>query len=1177
METGSSEEAAGTKALSPGCGELAGGGQTQGAAVLAPYDCTDVTDTEQSSGKLKKTAFKLFGGRKSICTLPSFFTMKNKGQVKGFSKKGLSKSKTLNGISEVALEINQKEGIDPVWSGYNDSSRWSSAASRTLRASKSENSALDNKVNFDFHKWESIESENSEGFAHKRSTDKPSSERRSKKGLRGLFNSIRRHKKNKDVDKTDPHDSNHAAADDGFAHSEQPTSRQQGVGVEFKKGMVELNLKPSCKMNCKEAGDSADRIGTENGASFSTESHAFKFEKPSRNKRNEFETSCTEVRKISIGESKALNRKPSALIPNLNSSYGSMPDIVKPDCTDHDPPSVHSFDQVSMTFGDVTSLKSFDSLTGCGDIIADHDEDSIPESTVSGERRTAGKRSSCLVTYQGGGEEMATPDEVEDEYLKGLWEKTAETAAVFGSSQDGAEDGGECLRSPSEVEHSSLPINLLDPCALRGITDSAINSSELVTPQSDHQESAPNSDEGYYDSTTPGHDEEGGDSISETKNERLPRDSYSGDALYELFEQNDSLINSPPSDEHSLETKPPLGVSLTSILSFSLPVDTNVHCIPSKQNVMIPSEQERFNFIQKDEIRLAHLQQQLTCWESNGKIMCRKASSVKEKEKFSGDVLETEFSKIGTDAVAISAKNEQTTVSAEPLASSSLNKSAKMKAEYTSENADGQNWTKLQRLGPKETDNRYMTYQQSTCESCSASKLHHNVLGATNVHEYKKDNCVKWGQQMKHRENQRLIKVIQNRSGTNEVIADLSGSTSDYTDVGKAEEKFEQAISYSQALVEFTANRKLYPNLSESLGSSDSGSQLTEGIHALPAMVTFDVVDVENEEECDQQSEMVMDEEISASYEAFDNGYSEKGPYHHCDERMFQSCVQNSPFGVCWGAASLPRHSSLYKLNPSLPAPLSLSRRSRSLDTDSLESELTDLYLSKVTAASKSTPQSPNVAPYEWDGRKASAYPWIGKKSGQIVYLETPEIAYDLHCSGQQLAKCKQESVPLGKKNTTVNSFCPSATDLDKLPINQTGDLSLHCKSNSVKLTSQNQSTSKENLEPVIKNKMPQTSRKLVRPSHLPLQNDDFMLQTSSSNSTRENATGNRALLSLNERGEEDICKIASLTPYSHSEPELVVKARGPVEIPRVQSPFLLNKTNSEAQPGSYWMSYSCQ
>ncbi|XP_069749055.1 rho guanine nucleotide exchange factor 9 isoform X6 [Narcine bancroftii] len=294
METGSSEEAAGTKALSPGCGELAGGGQTQGAAVLAPYDCTDVTDTEQSSGKLKKTAFKLFGGRKSICTLPSFFTMKNKGQVKGFSKKGLSKSKTLNGISEVALEINQKEGIDPVWSGYNDSSRWSSAASRTLRASKSENSALDNKVNFDFHKWESIESENSEGFAHKRSTDKPSSERRSKKGLRGLFNSIRRHKKNKDVDKTDPHDSNHAAADDGFAHSEQPTSRQQGVGVEFKKGMVELNLKPSCKMNCKEAGDSADRIGTENGASFSTESHAFKFEKPSRNKRNEFETSCTE-------------------------------------------------------------------------------------------------------------------------------------------------------------------------------------------------------------------------------------------------------------------------------------------------------------------------------------------------------------------------------------------------------------------------------------------------------------------------------------------------------------------------------------------------------------------------------------------------------------------------------------------------------------------------------------------------------------------------------------------------------------------------------------------------------------------------------------------------------------------------------------------------------------------
>ncbi|XP_055499555.1 APC membrane recruitment protein 1 [Leucoraja erinacea] len=1116
METGSSAETAGTKALSPGRGEVARGIQTQGAAVPAPYDCADATDTEQSSGKLRKTAFKLFGGRKSICTLPSFFTIKNKGQVKGFSKKGVAKSKTLNGISEVALDVNQKEGLDTAWSGCHDSSSWSSVASRTLRGSKSEHCALDNNVQCDFRKSESLESENTKCFVPKGSADKPLAERRSKKGLRGLFNSIRRHRKNKAVDsaKGDPQGSNHAAAAGVLAHAEQTTAHR-GVGVEYKKGLVELNLKPSCKMNCAGTGDSVDKAETANSTSSSPESCAFKVDKPSRNKRSELETSGTEVRKINVGECKAQNRKPGGAISNLNSSFGSMPDIVKPTCIDRDPPSVHSFDQASLIFGDVTSLKSFDSLTGCGDIIADHDDDSIAESTVSGERsRAAGKRSSCLVTYQGGGEEMATPDEVEDEYLKVLWEKATGTGAMFDSSQNIAEDGGECLRSPSDAEHSALHINLSDPCSLRGITDSAINSSELVTPQSDHQESAPNSDEGYYDSTTPGHDEEGGDSISESKNDRLPRDSYSGDALYELFEQNDSLINSPPSDEHSLETKPPsLGTSLTSILSFSLPVDTNVPCIPSKQSIMIPSEQEKCYFIQEDEIKLDHLQQQLTCWESDGKMMFVKDPSMRGKERFSGDLLETEFSKTGTDAVGVIAKNQQTAVNTEPLISSNVSKTGKTKVEYLSEAADGQNWAKLQKVCPKENDNKYLMCKRNMCENYNISKLH-NISGAGCTQEYSNESCGKWGQEVKNCEDQNMKKIVQN----NGMVDGLSESSSDYREMGKAEENFEQAINYSQALVEFTANRKLYPNLSESLGNSDSGS-LAEDMHALPAMVTFDVVDVENEEECDQQSEMVTDEEISASYEAFDDSYLEKDPYHHCDDRMFQSCAQNSSLAVCWGVASLPRHSSLYKLNPSLPSPLSLSKRSRSLDTDSLESELTDLYLSKVTATSKSTPQSPDVPPYEWDGRKASACHWLGKRTGPLASSEAPEAVYDLRRSGQQLVQYREEPASLEKKKAAFNSFCPSESDLDKLHSNQSGDLSLQCKSSSVKQTAQHQSTSKRNLEPVIKNKMPHNSRKLVRPSHLPLENYDCVLQTGSFSSSRENTNGKGACVSLNEKG----------------------------------------------------------
>uniref|UniRef100_UPI00398F8240 APC membrane recruitment protein 1 n=1 Tax=Pristiophorus japonicus TaxID=55135 RepID=UPI00398F8240 len=1159
METGSNEETAGTKALSAGRGELARGNQAQGAAVLAPSVCTDATDAEQSSGKLKKTAFKLFGGRKSICTLPSFFTIKNKGQVKGSSKRGIAKSKTHNGISEVVLDINQKEGPDTVWSGYTDSSSWNSAAARTLCGSKSEHSALDNNVNSDFHKGESLQSENSESFAPKQSTDKPSSVRRSKKGLRGLFNSIRRHKKNKAVDsaKGDPLDSNHAAAAD-FAHTEQMTAGEQGVRAVFKKGLVELNLKPSSKMNHSGTGDSIDKTGTANITSSSSESCAIKIENTLRNKRNDFEASVAEVRKVSAGEIKALSGKAGGAILNMNSSFGSMPDIVKPNCIDHDPPSVHSFDQISLIFGDVTSLKSFDSLTGCGDIIADHDDDSIAESTVSGERgRTAGKRSSCLVTYQGGGEEMATPDEVDDDYLKALWEKATGAATVYDSSQNIAEDGGECPRSPSDVDHSALHINLADPCVLRGINDSAINSSELVTPQSDHQESAPNSDEGYFDSTTPGHDEEGGDSISQSKKEQLPRDSYSGDALYELLvEQNDSLMNSPPSDEQSLETKPPsLGTSFTSILNVSVPGDINVAYIPSKQ--------ETFDFIQEGEIRLAHVQQQLNCWEPSGK-MALKGLAFREKEMFSGDAHSTEFNNIDTEAVSITAKIQQAGVSTEPLVSRNL--SRKVKDDYMPDTADEQNWTNHQGSSClKEGNNKYMMIRPSVCGSYNVTKPH-KMSGTNYMQEYKSEKCSKWGQQMKDGENRGVKKVALDTTSAKGAVDDSCGNTSACKTVEKAEEKCEQAINYSQALVEFTANRKLYPNLSESLGSSDSGSQFTQDIHALPAMVTFDVVDVENEGECDQQSEMVTDEEMSASYEAFDNRYMEKDLYHHCDDRMFQMCAQNSVLGNCWGAASLPRHVSLYKLSPSLPAPLSLNRRSRSLDTDSLESELTDLYLSKVTATSKSTPQSPDFPQYERDGKKGSTRHWFGKRSGQAVSLETGDTAYISNCPGQQLAKYKEEPLSSDKRNTASKSFCPSDTGSVTQRTGQAGDLSLHCKTTSVKLTAQNQSTSKRHVEPVINNKVPHKPRKLVRPSHLPLQNDGCVLQSGavSFSSSRENTNGKQACVSsLNERREDNFCKTASMTQYSDSDSELNGKGCRPVGISRVLAPFHSNKVES--------------
>ncbi|XP_048461320.1 APC membrane recruitment protein 1 isoform X2 [Rhincodon typus] len=1170
METDSNEETAGTKPLSPGHGELARGNQIQGAAVHASSECTNTTDAEQSSGKLKKTALKLFGGRKNICTLPSFFTIKNKGQVKGLSKKGIAKSKTHSGISEVVLDINQKESPDTGWSGYTDSPSSNSAAARTLCGSKSEHSALDNNVNSNLRKGESLQSENSEWFAQKQSADKLSSVRRSKKGLRGLFSSIRRHKKNKAVDpaKGNPLDSNCAAAD--FAHMEQMTAGGEGVCAEFKRGMGELDLKSACKMNHSVTGDSIDKTLTTNSTNSSFESCAIKIENSLKNKRCDFETSCAEVRKASPVEIKTLNGKAGGVILNMDTSFGSMPDIVKPKCLDHDPPSVHSFDHINLIFGDVTSLKSFDSLTGCGDITADHDDDSIAESTVSGERgRTAGKRSSCLVTYQGGGEEMATPDEVDDEYLKALWMKATGATVVYDSNQSIAEDGGECPRSPSDVEPSALHISLTDPCALRATADSAINSSELVTPQSDHQESAPNSDEGYYDSTTPGHDEEEGDSISQSKNERLPRDSYSGDALYELFvEQNDSLMNSPPNDEKFLETKSPsLGISLTGILNFPVPGDVNVSHIPNKQNILLPSGQDKFDFIQEDGIRLAHLQQ-LTCWEPCGMTALEKGLAFQGKDMFFGDVRNTELNNVAAKADNIIVKSQQDGVSTEPLVSYCLSRSGKVKDDYLTNVADEQNWTDLQGSSClKEANNKYMVSSQSVCGSYSITKLQHKMSGENYIQGYKSKNCDEWERQMKEVENRGMKNVASDSTCVKGAVDDSCRNASSCNVVEKTEEQCEQAINYSQALVEFTANRKLYPILSDSLGSSDSGSHFAQDIHALPAMVTFDVVDVENEGECDQQSEMVTDEEISASYETFDSNYMEKELYHRCDDGMFHVCAQNSFLGNCWGAASLPRHISLYKLSPSLPAPLSLNRRSKSLDTDSLEPGLIDLYLSKVTAASKSTPQSPDVPKYKQDSKKGSASHWFGKISGQTVSLETGEITNISNCLEQQPLQYREEPLTSDKRNTDSKSFCPFNTDLGAQHVGLGGDLSLYYKSNSVKLPVQNLSTSKQHLEPINTNKKLHSPRKLVRPTHLPLQNDSCGLQsgTVSFNSSRENTNGKQAYISpsLNEGQKDDFSKTVSSVQYSATDSELDAKGCRDIGLPLALSPFCSNKTES--------------
>ncbi|MBN3319774.1 AMER1 protein, partial [Atractosteus spatula] len=682
-----SEQTAGTKPLSGGCEETASGSSALELEADKPSESVEGGAPEQQPpGKLKKTAFKLFGGRKSICTLPSFFGGRNKGHGKVSSKKGMSKSKTHDCITEVSWEDGKRAGDVPAG-------------------------------DFEYH----CQKKFCDG---KLSTDKSSSFPRPKRGLKGLFSSIRRHKKNKAVDseKSNTTEVSGENLKDSLAARQSSTSKLE---TECQDCLAGTNL--PVMQNSRETligmpECAEDDIVLENSVAKGDTDHTEPLHEDQIVKN--VEHAQAEIAEI-------LNVGGTTLC--TDSKVTCSPDV-NPDCIDNDPPSVHSSDQISLIFGDVASLKSFDSLTGCGDIIADQDDDSVAESTISGERnRNAGKRSSCYVTYQGGGEEMATPDEVDEDYLQDVWDNEAAADVCYTPSQQ-----------PNLMEH-----------------------------------------------------------------------------------------------------------------------DTNLQMIPEAPAIPCPR---------------------------------------------------------------------------------------------------------------------------------------------------------------------------------------LDGSANP---------------SFLRAVVETTHS---------------SGSSFAQNVQVLPAMVTFDVVDMENEGECDRQMDMVTDEDISSPFEAYDESYLQKDAFAECDDRMFEFYEQSSFLSNSWGVASLPRHLSLSRVSPPMPSPLSLNRRSRSLDTDSLEFDLGDAY----PVQSRDSTQFIPVSRSEWDSRKASSLYWSSekKRNGQSASSELRQNASAVRSRQQEPACSFTMPVAEEKRIGHAQSFKKGACN------------------------------------PILL-----SSRQMARPSHLPLQSGDCPSHLES-NSTGTFCKNNAHVTPLDDRRE---------------------------------------------------------
>lgn len=180
---------------------------------------------------------------------------------------------------------------------------------------------------------------------------------------------------------------------------------------------------------------------------------------------------------------------------------------------------------------DAVSLKSFGSQAGCGEIFADEEYlvslEGIPK--VKPNKDTSVPPKPSHAAFQGGMEQLASPSHPEILDLFGMWE-TINRTILFSQSS------GQETNTLSSTPISLSPSSNKTACPSENNTNNSVTEQEIhlnqtVTPKSENQEST--SDEGYCDGVST--EDHTGQSLTPVLSRKFPRDTYSGDALYELF------------------------------------------------------------------------------------------------------------------------------------------------------------------------------------------------------------------------------------------------------------------------------------------------------------------------------------------------------------------------------------------------------------------------------------------------------------------------------------------------------------------------------------------------------------------------------------------------------------------------------------------------------------------
>ncbi|XP_077365420.1 APC membrane recruitment protein 2 [Festucalex cinctus] len=568
-------------------------------------ECADPTAAPpcdpQPTGKLNKAAFKLFGKRRA-----GFFSFRDKGAttpsgINGHSDTGNS----VNGNASMSsVELVRSKTHDGLTGSNNDAdgqrgeglSALETGAVRSLSKSLSFFSLL--------RRGSLRSSENGAGLV------------RRGRGLKGFFSSIRWRRKDKrnegDGEELQLQKANDAdvaetetAKDVTLILEPTPHSRQEDHG----KTEADRNLRAS-------EAHTTSRCAATPGPSAEADPPS-----PYTPDDSPLHPAASKA-KASV----------SSLTPSL-----ATPPLEC--CSAAEPPSEPSVDRLcSLLFNDVTSLKSFDSLTGCGDIIADADEEtagnggSATSSSSSGGggggsgvARPLGTTTrisptkaplsftapgpaslparapqsppvgSGVVAYMGGGEEMASPEGVDDADMQGLWHMLPSTGndspALPRSHQPSCTtptstyslrtlNSASCHQSSAGVCKKSLGLSKIPVVGGAGS-----RAAKPLLPHGRHPASPgdkePLSDEGYWDtpSATPTATPE--ESGRRPKHD-MSRDSCSGDRLYDLYNdpEGDEDRNSSSSLSTEYKLSPPSSSSSSSFRSIkgsaSLPRESKI-------------------------------------------------------------------------------------------------------------------------------------------------------------------------------------------------------------------------------------------------------------------------------------------------------------------------------------------------------------------------------------------------------------------------------------------------------------------------------------------------------------------------------------------------------------------------------------------------------------------------